>query len=180
MESLKWFEGENYNKLTDLEEFWGKFQHIQSQRQQLWLRNVKDLAESVLLYFMASHSLWCLCVDFLVCSILHLLALICLICLFGAGIVKGGKRPRIWHLLEIVRLGEIAFLGAITDLEEQSSTWRALPPIEGSLKLKSGAFLSPTTRALSIGRGCSEDLTGSSWRASRGNLLDGQGDLRGS
>ena len=87
------------------------------------------------------------------CSILHLLALICLICLFGAGIVEGGKRPRIWHLLEIVRLGEIAFLGAITDLEEQSSTWRALPPIEGSLKLKSGAFLSPTTRALSVGMG---------------------------
>ena len=82
--------------------------------------------------------------------------------LFWGWICRGQDGPKIWHLLEIVRLGEIAFLGAITDLEEQSSTWRALPPIEGSLKLKSGAFLSPTTRALSIGRGCSEDLTGSS------------------
>ena len=81
------------------------------------------------------------------CWILDLLALICLICLFGAGIVEGGKRPRIWHLLEIVRLGEIAFLGAITDLEEQSSTWRALPPIEGSLKLKSGAIFVPNNKS---------------------------------
>ena len=29
----------------------------------------------------------------------------------GAGFVEGRTKPKIWHLLEIVRLGEIAFLG---------------------------------------------------------------------
>ena len=58
----------------------------------------------------------------------------------GAGFVKGRTKPKIWHLLEIVRLGEIAFRGRYHRLE-------------GSLKLKRGAFLSPATRALSVGKG---------------------------
>ena len=43
--------------------------------------------------------------------ILDLLALICQICLFRGWICRGQDEPKIWHLLEIVRLGEIAFRG---------------------------------------------------------------------
>ena len=66
---------------------------------------------------------------------------------WGLDLSRAVRGPRFGTCLKSFVWERSRFGGAITDLEEQSGTLWPLPPVEGSLKLKSGAFLSPTTRA---------------------------------
>ena len=66
---------------------------------------------------------------------------------WGLDLSRAGRGPRFGTCLKSFVWERSRFGGAITDLEEQSGTLSPLSPVEGSLKLKSGAFFVPNNKS---------------------------------